>query len=47
MGGKKKQTFDTIGVKTASVGFIIKEGAQRTYTVLYLKGLAEDVILSK
>ena len=46
MGAKKKETFYTIGVKTTSVGNIITEGAQRTYTVLHLKGLAEIVILS-
>ena len=45
MGSKKKETFHTIGVKTTSVGNIITEGAQRTYVVLHLKGLAEIAIL--
>jgi hypothetical protein len=45
MGAKKKETFYTLGIKTTSIGNIIAEGAQRTYTVLHLKGLAEIAIL--
>ena len=45
MGAKKKETFYTLGIKTTSIGNIIADGAQRTYTVLHLKGLAKIAIL--
>ena len=45
MAGKKKQTFDTVAIKTKSIGFVLPEGATLFYTVANLRGVAEDVIL--
>jgi len=45
LAGKKRQTFDTVGIKTKSFGILPREGAELTYEVLDLKGIAESVIL--
>ncbi|HYY31624.1 MAG TPA: hypothetical protein VE860_27015 [Chthoniobacterales bacterium] len=45
MGETKKQSFDTFGVKTATTTGGVSDGAQLTYTVVPLKGLAEIVVL--
>jgi hypothetical protein len=45
MGERKKQSFHTFGVKTATTTGGVSDGAQLKYTVVALKGLAEIVIL--
>jgi hypothetical protein len=45
MGGTKKQSFHTFGVKTATTTGGVGDGAQLKYTVVRLKGLAEIGIL--
>lgn len=43
--GSKSQHFQTIGIKTHTRGFVVAPGADRTYNVLHLRGLAETVLL--
>ena len=45
MAGKKKQTFDTVAVKTKSFGILPREGARLLDTAMGLEGVAESVIL--
>jgi hypothetical protein len=45
MGETKKQSFHTLGVKTATTVGGVSDGAQLKYTVIRLKGLAEIAIL--
>lgn len=45
LAGKKRQTFHTVAIKTKSFGILPREGAELTYEVLDLKGVAESVIL--
>ena len=45
MGDKKKLSFHTLGVKTATTTGGTSDGAQLKYTVVPLKGLAENVPL--
>ena len=44
LGGEARQEFDTIGIKIRSRGRVINPiGAELTYEVLNLKGVAEDI----
>ena len=44
LGGEARQEFDTIGIKVRSRGRVINPaGAELTYEVLNLKGVAEDI----
>ncbi|SHL37428.1 hypothetical protein SAMN05216428_102186 [Nitrosospira sp. Nsp11] len=44
IGGEARQEFDTIGIKIRSRGRVINPiGAELTYEVLNLKGVAEDI----
>ena len=44
LGGEARQEFDTIGIKILSRGRVINPaGAELTYEVLNLKGVAEDI----
>ena len=43
--GSKTESFKTFGVKTKTRGFVASAGADRTYTVLHLQGVAEIVEL--
>ena len=45
MGEKKKESFHTFGVKTATTTGGVADGAQLKYTLVPLKGLAEIVVL--
>ena len=45
LGGKEKQPFHTVAIKTKSFGILPREGARLTYEVLELQGVAESVIL--
>jgi hypothetical protein len=45
MAGKKKQTFDTVAVKTKSFGILPREGAKLIDTAICLEGVAEIVPL--
>jgi hypothetical protein len=45
LAGKKKQVFDTVGIKTKSFGNLPREGAKLIDTALCLGGVAENVIL--
>jgi hypothetical protein len=45
MAGKKKQTFDTVAIKTKSFGVLPREGARLIDTAIYLEGVAEIVPL--
>ena len=47
LAGKKGQEFATIAIKTKSQGFVVDHaGAEFTYEVMSLSGVAEGIVLS-
>lgn len=43
--GTQSQAFKAIAVKTKTRGFVVRAGADRSYTPISLQGLAETVLL--
>jgi len=43
--GDHPASFDSVGIKTATLGFINHPGPQETYEVLPLEGEAKEVML--
>lgn len=45
MAGQKEQDISTLAIKTTSYGMLPKEGARLTYEVIFLNGIAENVLI--
>lgn len=46
MEGKREQDINTLAIKTTSYGILPKAGAQLTYEVIFLNGVAQNILLA-